>query len=190
LKLFKLSIVLLSLVAFLSCATQGDIKPPKTDSTGNIEWKSSRTPIAVTITSSYGYKLNSTKTIQEGAFTFDYSIFTNESGGIIAIIDFKRTDRAYDKGADLFEPGAQSNGLLKYEPYQFTIWTGVSPRSFNLFKSLGIKYPQCKVVLNSGRLNDEDTTTAVFVIFVEPWTCDYKDFEEIIDRYNDRVFIW
>ena len=191
-KLFKLSIILLSLVALVSCATTSttDVEPPKKDTTGNIEWKSSRTPWLVTINSSYGYEYFGKETVQQGAFTFDYSIFTNESGGIIAIIDFKRTDRAYDQGVDLFEPGAQTNGLLAYEPFQFSIWTGVSRRTFDLFQKMGVTYPQCKVVLNAGRVNEEDLTTAVFVVFIEPWTCDHSGHDEIIDRYNDRVFIW
>jgi hypothetical protein len=177
-------------IALFGCATDQAGKPPKEDTMGNIEWKSTRTPFSVTINSSYGYEFAGKETVQDGSFTFDYSIFKNESGGIIFIIDYKRTDQKFPEGIDLFEPGAQTNGLLMYEPYQFSIWTGVSKRSFDLFKSMGIPYPQCKVALNSGRLNALDRTTAIFVGFIEPWTCDHSDFEEIIDRYNDVVFIW
>jgi len=190
LRLFKLSIILLIFAALISCAKRSEIEAPKADAIGNIEWKSSRAQISITISASYGYKLVGSKTIQSGAFTFDYTVFKSTTGGIIAIIDLKRSDRAYDIGTDLFEPGAQTNGLLKYEPFQFSIWTGVSKRSFDLFRSLGIEYPKCKVALNSGRINEEDPTTAVFVVFIEPWSCDYKDFENIIDDYNDIIFIW
>jgi hypothetical protein len=182
--------IVMFMVTLLSCTTDQTSKKPKKDTVGNIEWKSTYTPFNVTINTSYGYEYVGKQTVQKESFTFDYSVFKNKSGGIIFIIDYKRTDKKFPAEVDLFEPGAQTNGLLKYEPYQFSIWTGVSKRTFDLLQSMGVAYPSCKVAINTGRLNDEDRTTAIFVGLIEPWACDHSDFENIIDHYNDIISIW
>ena len=190
-KKFKLSVIMLCIFALLSCGKEGTIKPPEKTTLGNIEWKSSQTPYSVTINNSYGFKFVGSKHLINQNRIYDYSVFTNESGGIIYIIDWKNTTGQFPEGADIFEPrGVNTKDLLKYEPYQFTIWTGISQVSNQMLTDMGIAVPQCKVALNSGRLNEDDRSTAVFVVFIEPWNCQRSDYEDIIDHYNDVIFIW
>jgi hypothetical protein len=193
LKTFKLSVLFLMFVTFISCATQEKtIKNPKETSLGNIEWKSSQTPYYVTINNSYGFKFVGSKHLINQNRIYDYSVFTNQSGGIIYIIDWKNTTGEFPEGVDVFEPRdvVNSKDLLKYEPFQFTIWTGISRVSHQMLTEMGIAVPQCKVALNSGRLNADNRSTAVFVVFIEPWNCQRSEFEDIIDHYNDVIFIW
>jgi hypothetical protein len=191
-KAFKLSIIFFFIVALLSCVTgDKDIKTPEKTSSGAIEWKSSQTPFSVTINASYGFHFVGSKNLKKDNKIYKYSVFTNDSGGIIYIIDWKHTTWKFDKGADIFEPGdVRAKGLLSHQPYQFTIWTGISQFSNQVLTDMGIQVPECKVALNAGRLNEDDTSTAVFVVFIEKWNCQRSDYEDIIDLYNDVIFIW
>lgn len=192
LKAFKISVIFFFIVTLLSCVTgDKDIKTPEKTSSGAIEWKSSQTPYSVTINASYGFHFVGSKELNRDNKIYKYSIFTNDTGGIIYIIDWKHTTWKFDKGADIFEPGdVRSMGLLNHEPYQFTIWTGISEFSNQVLVDVGVDVPECKVVLIAGRLNEDDTSTAVFVVFIVKWDCQRSNYEDIIDHYGDVIFIW
>jgi hypothetical protein len=186
----KLSILIVMMIAFLAaCSTPGDIKPPEENSSGSIEWKSKRTPTKVTINKDYGFEFVGSKSLRRGDKIYDYSVFQDQGGRIIYIIDWKHKSWQYPQGADILTPH-QEDGLLEYMPHQFVIWTGISKFSYDVLTDMGVDVPECKVALNDGRLNQRNRNEAVFVVFVVPWSCDREGYMEILDQYHDVVFIW
>lgn len=176
----------------LACSSNTpNIEKPEEDLTGNIIWNSQRTPFQVSINHQFEFKFIGGKSTQIGDRLYDYTVFTNPEGKIIYIIDYKRLDQPFPKGADIFEPrDVNSQDILAYEPYQYSIWTGISNFSESILRDMQVDVPRCKVALNSGKLNFEDRSTAVFVVYIEPWNCARIEFEQIIDHFNDTVFIW
>lgn len=126
------------------------------------------------------------KSIYEDSKTFDYSVWTNdEDGTTLVLIDWKNNDWKFPEGEDPLTPqSGQEKFLLKYEKFDYTIWKGISKRTYNILTGFNIKVPKCKVVINKAFINPYDRSEVVWLIYYKPWTCDYQNFHEILKALN------
>ena len=195
-KYFKIALCIFVVVSLFACAdgpqrTEQEVTALQTTKTesGNSVWTGSRFPIVIEVDKSF--KFLGEKRVWDGKKTADFSLWQNEDGVAIYIIDWHHQTWSFPSGEDgLNPPSTNRQYLLDYKEGDYAIWKGISPRSYKVIKDLGAKIPECKVSLNRAFIPSSGRNKAVFVVLFEPWPdnpCDYEDFKEILHTWDKYV---
>lgn len=195
-KILKRSIILISILIMISCvaAPPNDSplptdKEPKVDNLGNTTWKSSRFNCEILIDNEYKYEFKGNIRRKLSNRIDDISVFSNGKGSAFYIVDTKYLDWRLPINSDPLKPAENVNGLLKYEPHEYSIWTGISSSSVDILENMGIEVPECKVSIIQSKINQSDRSEIVFVVFYKEWNCERSKYDGIIDECNKVLFL-
>jgi len=187
-KIFKLvGVIILAGMLGFSCAgtEQTKVEPPVIDDSGNHTWVSKRIDeCQVTIDSTFTYVGEKDRN-EKSRMT--YHVWSKDNDDeFIYLIDWRHNSWSFPKGADTLKPRS-TEGLLKYEPNEYTIWNGISPKSNDILLSLGVDTPKNKVVVDKQACMNKWRNKVVWVIYGKIWDENHTDFERILEFYNDAI---
>jgi hypothetical protein len=180
------------LIAFIgACAGTGkELTPPNLNTTidGDTTWTSSFFSGTVKIDESFKY-VGITDKSDAKAHRY-YHVWKRDSGQIIFIVDFSvKTGWTFP---DDYDPGLgreqspNEKGIISHKSMEYTVWNEMYKKPYAVMNKLGVKVPQCKLLIQTGRFSPS-RKSAYFFVLIEESPCGSTDMGSLLD--NTRAWI-
>jgi len=187
-KLVKmLGIVLMSAMLVFSCTTEPTITtPPPVNEAGDSNWASTRLDDC-NITIDKSFKYMGEKNLNEGKKLRTYYVWSKDGGNeFIYLIEWRHTSWSFPAGEDTLKP-RDTDGLLKYEPNEYSIWSGIAQKSHRVLTKMGVNVAKDKVVIDKELCMNKYRNKVVWIVYGKAWDANHTDFEKIVEMYNKVV---
>ena len=179
------------LIAFMSsCGTGKELTSPNLNTTidGDITWTSSFFSGTVKIDKAFKYVGVSDRSDSK-AHRY-YHVWKRNSGQIIFIVDFSSKTgwtfpEDYDPGLGR-EQSPNEKGIISHRLMEYAVWNEMYKKPYEVMSKLGVKVPQCKLLIQTGRFSPS-RKSAYFFVLIEESPCGSTDMGSLLD--NTRAWI-
>lgn len=178
-------LIAILLIAFIGGCGGKELPPVNVGKTpdGDTTWTSSFFSGTVKINKSFKYV--GIKDESDSKVHRYYHVWKRPSGQIIFILDFSSKTGwtfpdDYDPGLGR-EQSPNEKGIISHKSMEYAVWNKMYRRPHTVMTELGIKVPECKLLIQTGRFSPS-RKSAYFFVLIEESPCGSTDMGSLFDN--------